>query len=77
MYDRIKRVLMTYKELVVLGLLGIPIGLVVGSIDAVFGRILLGITDFRDAHPVAVDPLSGPGRCIHSILLSQIRGEKQ
>lgn len=27
---------MTYKELVILGLLGIPIGLVVGSIDAVF-----------------------------------------
>ena len=56
MYDRIKRVLMTYKELVVLGLLGIPIGLVVGSIDAVFGRILLGITDFRDAHPLQLIP---------------------
>ena len=47
---------MTYKELVVLGLLGIPIGLVVGSIDAVFGRILLGITDFRDAHPLQLIP---------------------
>ena len=47
---------MTYKELVILGLLGIPIGLVVGSIDAVFGRILLGITDFRDAHPMQLIP---------------------
>lgn len=56
MYDRIKRTFMTYKELVILGLLGIPIGLVVGSIDAVFGRILLGITDFRDAHPMQLIP---------------------
>lgn len=56
MNDRVKRTISTYKELLLLGLLGIPIGLVVGGIDAVFGRVLLSITDFRDGHPVQLIP---------------------
>lgn len=51
MYGRVKRTFQTYKELLLLGLLGIPIGLVVGGIDAVFGRVLLAITDFRNGIP--------------------------
>ena len=42
MNHRVKRMYQTYKELFLLGLLGIPIGLVIGGIDAVFGRVLLG-----------------------------------
>lgn len=56
MNDRIKRTFRTYEELVVLGLLGIPIGFVVGGIDAVFGRVLLAITDFRNGHPMQLIP---------------------
>ncbi len=53
MYGRVKRTFQTYKELLLLGLLGIPIGLVVGGIDAVLGRVLLAITDFGNGHPTA------------------------
>ena len=56
MYGRVKRTFQTYKELLLLGLLGIPIGLVVGGIDAVFGRVLLAITDFRNGHPMQLIP---------------------
>ena len=56
MIERAGRIFQNYKQLLVLGLLGIPIGLVVGGIDAAFGRVLLAITDFRDGHPVQLIP---------------------
>ena len=56
MNHRVKRMYQTYRELFILGLLGIPIGLVIGGIDAVFGRVLLAITDFRDGHPMQLIP---------------------
>ena len=36
-----------YKEMFVFGLVSIILGLVVGGIDTVFGRVLIAITDFR------------------------------
>lgn len=56
MRDRLERTLNTYRELLILGFLGLPIGLAAGGIDAVFGRILLAITDFRDGHPLVLIP---------------------
>lgn len=48
MKRRAYKVYDTYKRLLIIGLIGIPIGAVVGLIDTVFGRILLRITDFRN-----------------------------
>ena len=42
--DKLKRTLL-------IGVFSIIIGGIVGTLDAVFGRVLLGITDIRDAHP--------------------------
>lgn len=56
MHDRAVKIFQVYKNLLILGLLGIPIGLVVGGIDAVFGRVLLAITDFRNGHPMQLIP---------------------
>lgn len=56
MSERVRRIIQNYKQLLLLGLLGIPIGLVVGAIDAAFGKILLAITDFRDGHPMQLIP---------------------
>ena len=72
MYGRVKRTFQTYKELLLLGLLGIPIGLVVGGIDAVFGRVLLAITD--SSH--AAHSVSGFGRCAYCSSL-RISGNKK
>ena len=56
MHGRLKRAFVTYQTLLLLGFLGIPIGLAVGGIDALFGEVLLAITDFRDSHPIQLIP---------------------
>lgn len=48
--SRIKRLVNTYSGLVLMGAVGIPIGVIVGAICALFGRVLLAIGAFRDAH---------------------------
>lgn len=50
MDHRLKHATRTYGGLLIMGAVAIPIGLIVGAIDAVFGRTLLGIGSFRDAH---------------------------
>lgn len=50
MGHRLKHATKTYGGLLVMGAAAIPIGLIVGVIDAVFGRTLLAIGSFRDAH---------------------------
>ena len=50
MGHRLKHAAKTYCGLLVMGAAAIPIGLIVGVIDAVFGRTLLAIGSFRDAH---------------------------
>lgn len=50
MGHRLKHATRTYGGLLIMGAAAIPIGLIVGAIDAVFGRTLLAIGSFRDAH---------------------------
>lgn len=50
MDHRLKHATRTYCGLLIMGAVAIPIGLIVGAIDAVFGRVLLAIGSFRDAH---------------------------
>lgn len=50
MGHRLKHATKTYGGLLLMGAVAIPIGLIVGAIDAVFGRTLLAIGSFRDAH---------------------------
>lgn len=62
MKKMIKQVGETYLLQILLGLLGIPIGVMVGAIDAGFGKILLKITDIRQLYPqyfIPFLPLAG------------------
>lgn len=56
MGHRLKHATKTYGGLLVMGAAAIPIGLIVGIIDAVFGRTLLAIGSFRDAHLALLVP---------------------
>lgn len=56
MGHRLKHATKTYGGLLVMGAAAIPIGLIVGVIDAVFGRTLLAIGSFRDAHLALLVP---------------------
>lgn len=48
--SRIKHLLNTYSGLLLMGAVGIPVGVIVGAICALFGRVLLAIGTFRDEH---------------------------
>ena len=48
--SKIKHLLNTYSGLVLMGAVGIPVGVIVGAICALFGRVLLAIGTFRDEH---------------------------
>lgn len=56
MVKLLKHIGKTYSEQIFLGLAGIPIGIIVGAIDAGFGRVLLGITQFRQMHAICLIP---------------------
>lgn len=56
MGHRLKHATKTYGGLLIMGAVAIPIGLIVGVIDAVFGRTLLAIGSFRDAHLALLVP---------------------
>ena len=53
---RTTRIARTYLGLATMTAIGIPIGLIVGAVDAVFGRILIAIGTFRDAHVTVLLP---------------------
>lgn len=55
--SRIKRLVNTYSGLVLMGAVGIPVGIIVGAICALFGRVLLAIGTFRDEHITLLLPL--------------------
>lgn len=59
MKNRIRQTCEAYKELVISGLLGVPIGLAVGGMDAAFGRVLLALTGFRESHALILIPFLG------------------
>lgn len=50
MDHKLKHAARTYGGLLIMGVAAIPIGLIIGAIDAIFGRALLAIGSFRDAH---------------------------
>lgn len=56
MDHKLKHAARTYGGLLIMGVVAIPIGLIVGAIDAVFGRALLAIGSFRDAHLIFLLP---------------------
>lgn len=55
--SRIKRLVNTYSGLVLMGTVGIPVGVIVGAICALFGRVLLAIGTFRDEQITLLLPL--------------------
>ena len=56
MSEKFSKVYHTYKTLVILGVVGIPIGAVIGALDTLFGIVLLKITDIRNLHPMYFIP---------------------
>lgn len=61
MRDKIYTCMQNYKEQVLFCLLAIPVGAFIGGIDAVFGRILLDITDLRGKYAVLLIPFLALG----------------
>lgn len=57
--SRVKRLVSTYSGLVFMGAVGIPVGVIVGAICALFGRVLLAIGTFRDDHITLLLPFLG------------------
>ena len=51
-----KHITKTYAQQICLGLAALPIGVIVGMIDAVFGQTLLKITAFRQLYPLYLIP---------------------
>lgn len=49
----------TYRNTLILGLIALPLGLAIGAIDALFGRVLLALTDFRMEHVFYLLPFLG------------------
>ena len=49
----------TYRNTLILGLIALPLGLAIGAIDALFGRVLLALTAFRMEHAVYLLPFLG------------------
>lgn len=45
-----KNIIKKYANVIILSLISAALGGVVGALDALFGRVLLGITDFRQEH---------------------------
>ncbi|MDF2804572.1 MAG: eriC 2, partial [Anaerocolumna sp.] len=46
-----------YKDIIIDTALAIPIGVVIGTLDAVFGRVLLKVTDIRNQYVLWLVPL--------------------
>lgn len=57
-----------YRDLLLLTVWGVIIGILVGAIDALFGRVLLAITDFRGAHIRILLPFLAPAGLLILVL---------
>lgn len=55
----LKRLLVHYRDILLLVLIAVPIGAVIGMIDALFGRVLLWITAVRTEHVYLLIPFLG------------------
>lgn len=65
--SRIKRLVNTYSGLVLMGTVGIPVGVIVGAICALFGRVLLAIGTSVTSTSLCSFP-SSPSRALPSCL---------
>lgn len=54
-----KKVFLLYRDLILLTLIAVPIGIAVGFVDTVFGRTLLWLTDIRTQHVTWFLPFLG------------------
>ena len=54
-----KKLILSYRDILLLSLITIPIGIAVGFVDTLFGRILLYLTDMRMSHPFCFIPFLG------------------
>lgn len=45
-----------YKDIIILGLISIIIGVIVGAFDTLFGKVLIYVTSFREVHAVFLIP---------------------
>lgn len=62
---KFKNLMNDYKNVLIFGIISIVIGLLVGAMDALFGRVLLSITDFRNSNAIKLIPfLPLAGMCI-------------
>lgn len=52
----VKKTLNSYKDLILLGFLAVIIGIIVGTIDTLFGKVLLEITNFRSNYVFCLLP---------------------
>lgn len=77
MKNKLKRTWTVYRELVLLGLLGIPIGCVVGGLDAAFGKVLLALTSFRDSHALILIPFLGVAGVLIAFCYMKFGGTSQ
>ena len=48
-----------YRDTLLLTLIALPLGLAIGAMDALFGRVLLSVTAFRMAHVYSLLPFLG------------------
>lgn len=48
-----------YRDTLLLTLIALPLGLAIGAMDALFGRVLLAVTTFRMAHVYSLLPFLG------------------
>ena len=64
-----------YIPVLLYTIMGVLIGIIVGAVDAIFGRVLLGITAFRGEHVTVLVPFFGACRCGNFIIISKNQPE--
>ena len=62
-----------YLQILYYTVAGVVVGILVGAIDAVFGRVLLAITDFRGQHVMVLVPFLGAAGDF--VFISEIQSE--
>lgn len=66
-----KKFIKEYANVIILSVISAALGGVVGALDAFFGRVLLGITDFRQEHYAFLIPLLALGGIVTVFLYSR------
>lgn len=73
-----KKIIKKYVNVIILSFISAALGGVVGALDAFFGRVLLGITDFRQEHYAFLIPLLALGGIVTVFLYSRFgRGSEK